>query len=360
MSRILIVDDTPENLMILSGALQGEYEISAANCAKTALRLIDRGLKFDLILSDVMMPEVSGYDLIAEIQTRLGASVPVVFLTALTDNQDEFRGLTLGAVDYITKPVNVPLLKARIKNHIEYKKLRDNLESEVRDRTEQVVFSQQILIESLGTLAEFRDPETGEHIKRTQIYVREVADYLRKNNTKYIGALTEDDVAVMYHAAPLHDIGKVAISDSILLKKGPLTNSEFEIMKHHTTFGHAALRKIYNKNEDNPLIKTGMDIALNHHEKWDGTGYPYGLAGEDIPLSARIMAASDVYDALRSPRPYKPEFPHDRCVEIMGKGDGRTMPEHFDPDILEAFCALKDRFYEISIKYADKPGVCQI
>jgi len=354
MPRILIIDDTPENLMILAEALQSEYTVNAANSAKAALKLIDKGMKFDLILSDVMMPEISGYDFIKILNQRPDCiGIPVIFLTALSDNKDEFNGLSLGAVDYITKPVNIPLLKVRIKNHISHKKLRDNLETEVRERTEQVVYSQQILIEGLGTLAEFRDPETGEHIKRTQLYVRAIADYLRNNNPKFSDIITEDDISSMYRAAPLHDIGKVGISDSILLKEGPLTKEEFETMKHHTLFGFAALRKIHLKNPDNQLVKTGMDIALNHHEKWDGTGYPQGAKGEEIPLSARIMAVSDIYDALRSERPYKPAFDHEKSFKIISEGDGRTMPEHFDPDVLEAFIKIADEMNEISITYGD-------
>lgn len=355
LPRILIVDDTPGNLMILAEALQEEYAVNAANSAQAALKLIDKGIKFDLILSDVMMPDVSGYDFLEIIKQREDCSgIPVIFITALSDNKDEYKGLALGAVDYITKPINIPLLKIRIKNHIALKKLRDNLESEVRERTEQVIFSQQILIEGLGTLAEFRDPETGEHIKRTQLYVRLLADYLRENNPKYKETLTEDEVATMYQAAPLHDIGKVGISDSILLKEGPLTDEEFEIMKNHTLYGFATLRKIYLKNPNNALVQTGMDIALNHHEKWDGTGYPQGAKGTEIPISARIMTVSDIYDALRSCRPYKPAFSHEKCVKIITEGDGRTEPSHFDPDVLDAFKALSDKFYEVSIKYADK------
>ncbi|MGD9808219.1 MAG: HD-GYP domain-containing protein [Deferribacterales bacterium] len=355
MPRVLIIDDTPENLMILAEALQEDYAVSAANSAKSALKLLDKGLEFDLILSDVMMPEISGYDFLEIISRREDCKgIPVMFLTALSDNKDEYKGLSLGAVDYVTKPINIPLLKARIKNHIAHKMLRDNLEKEVRERTEQVVFSQQILIEGLGTLAEFRDPETGEHIKRTQLYVRLVADYLRTENPKYKDIISEDDVATMFRAAPLHDIGKVGISDSILLKEGPLTQEEFEKMKHHTLYGFAALRKIHLKNPDNNLVRTGMDIALNHHEKWDGSGYPQGASGEEIPLSARIMAVSDIYDALRSARPYKPAFEHDRCVSIITEGDGRTEPSHFDPDVLDAFKAIKDKFYTISVEYADK------
>jgi len=353
--RVLIIDDTPENLMILAEALQEDYSVSAANSAKSAIKLLDKGLGFDLILSDVMMPEMTGYDFLEIINKRPDCKdIPVMFLTALSDNKDEYKGLSLGAVDYVTKPINIQLLKARIKNHIAHKMLRDNLEKEVRERTEQVVFSQQILIEGLGTLAEFRDPETGEHIKRTQLYVRLIADYLRTENPKYKDIITEEEAATMFRAAPLHDIGKVGISDSILLKEGPLTHDEFEKMKQHAIYGFAALKKIHQKNPDNNLVTIGMDIALNHHEKWDGSGYPNGLSGESIPLSARIMAVSDIYDALRSARPYKPAFEHEKCVKIITEGDGRTEPCHFDPDVLDAFKTIKDKFNEVSVLHADK------
>jgi putative two-component system response regulator len=356
MPRILIVDDTPENLMILADALQDAYTVNAANNAISALKLIDKGISFDLILSDVMMPDMDGYQFLEELKKRPACyAVPVMFLTALSDDADEYKGLSIGAVDYVQKPVNIPLLKARIRNHITHKLLRDNLEKEVRDRTEQVVYSQQVLIEGLGTLAEFRDPETGEHIKRTQLYVHEIADHLRLHSEKHKQLISEDDVAVMYRAAPLHDIGKVGISDTILLKQGSLTAEEFETIKQHTLYGFTTLRKISLKAPDNPLVVTGMDIALNHHEKWDGSGYPQGLKGEEIPLSARIMTISDIYDALRSARPYKDGFSHEKCCDIILNGDGRTEPEHFDPDVLKAFEAVEDSFRQISIKYSDKP-----
>lgn len=354
MARILIIDDTPENLLILSESLKNDYNINIANSAEEAVRLIDKGIPFDLILSDVMMPNITGYEFIDMINKREDcANIPVIFITALTEDKDEFRGLSLGAADYITKPINIPLLKARLKNHISYKLLRDNLEEQIRDRTEQVVYSEQVLIEGLGTLAEFRDPETGEHIKRTQLYVVEVADYLRKHNPKYKNVIDENMVAAIYRAAPLHDIGKVGISDSILLKPGPLTKKEFAIMKQHTTFGYNTLKKIYANNPTNKMIEAGIEMAKYHHENWDGTGYPEGLSGEDIPLSARIMAISDVYDALRTNRPYKEAFSHKKCVDIILNGDKITSPEHFDPDILEAFKALENKFNKISIEYSD-------
>lgn len=292
MPRILIIDDTPENLMILAEALQADYKVSAANGGDAALKLIDKGLKFDLILSDVMMPEISGYDLFEKLQKRADTkNIPVIFLTALSDNDEEFKGLSMGAVDYITKPVNIPLLKARLKNHLALKLLRDNLEEEVRSRTEQIAYSQEVLIEGLGTLAEFRDPETGEHIRRTQLYVREIADYMKMNNPKY-ASLTDREISSMYRAAPMHDIGKVGISDTILLKEGPLTKDEFETMKYHTQFGYSALKKIQDKDPESELIKMGMEITLSHHEKWDGTGYPNGLQGDEIPVGQN-------YDSIR-------------------------------------------------------------
>jgi putative two-component system response regulator len=251
-------------------------------------------------------------------------------------------------MDYIVKPFQPALVKTRVRNQIELKKHRDQLDDLVRARTQQLALTQEVTIEAMATLAEWRDPETGGHIKRTQNYVRSLAEYMR-NLPAYAALLDENTVEWLYLSAPLHDVGKVATPDSILLKPGRLTEEEFEKMKLHTIHGRDALAAAERKLGGDSFLQIAREIAYCHHERWDGKGYPQRIKGEQIPLSARMMAVADVYDALTSKRVYKPALPHEEVVSIIVSGKGTQ----FDPDVVDSFIALQNSFHEIAVKFAD-------
>ncbi len=358
-ATLLIVDDTPDNLTLMTGLLRDFYQIRVANHGARALKIAASEPNPDLILLDIMMPEMDGYEvcrqLKADPKTR---TIPVIFLTARTDTDDETHGFALGAVDYITKPISPPVVLARIRTHLELKKARDHLQAHndsleelVEQRTQEVRAIQDVTILAMASLAETRDNETGNHIRRTQNYVRLLAEHLR-HHPRFQNILDDDRVLdLLYKSAPLHDIGKVGIPDRILLKPGPLTPEEFAIMKTHTTLGRDAIAHAEQSlGMDVPFLKFAKEIAYSHQEHWDGRGYPEGLIGEAIPLSARLMAVADVYDALISRRVYKPAFSHDEAVRIMTEGRGT----HFDPDILDAFVALQQQCADIAQRFQDK------
>lgn len=357
-AAVLVVDDTPDNLSLMSGLLKDFYKVKVANNGEKALKISESDNPPDLILLDIMMPEMDGY----EVCTRLKANektrdIPVIFLTTKSDVADETRGLDLGAVDYITKPISPPIVLARVRNHLEMKAARDFLkdrnrflEEEVRKRTREVAAVQDVTIHAMASLAETRDNETGNHIRRTQWYVKLLAEKLR-HNKRFRDELDSDrTIDLLFKSAPLHDIGKVGIQDRILLKPGRFEDEEFEIMKRHTTLGRDAIVTAEQSLDlELPFLHYAKEIAFSHQEKWDGSGYPEGLSGDDIPLSARIMAVADVYDALISRRVYKPGMPHEKAVEIIKEGKG----SHFDPDIVDAFLEIADEFKEIAGRYID-------
>ena len=345
---VLVVDDTEANVDILVETLGDAYDVQVAMDGETALESVAEDPP-DLILLDIMMPGMDGYQvcetLKADERTR---AIPIVFLTAMTGEQDEARGLALGAVDFITKPFSPDLVKARVRNHLELKRHRDHLEELVRERTRELAVTQEVTIECMAALAEYRDPETGGHIKRTKRYVRVLAETLR-DHPKFSDALDDRAMRMLYMSAPLHDIGKVGVRDSVLLKPGKLTDEEFAEMKQHTTLGRDAIRGAAHKLGAESFLRYAEDIAYTHQEKWDGSGYPQGLKGEDIPVSGRLMAIADVYDALISKRVYKPPFPHGKAVAIIAEGRGK----HFDPDMVDAFLVVSDRFKDIALEFAD-------
>jgi putative two-component system response regulator len=347
--KVLIVDDTPENIQVLMETLRDEFVIVAAKNGEKALRLALAEPRPDIILLDIMMPGMDGYAvcerLKADARTR---DIPVVFITALIDEEDEARGLAMGAVDYITKPFRPGLVKARIHNHLELKMHRDRLEDLVQMRTRELALLQETTIETLATLAECRDADTGGHIKRTQHYVQTLAEHVR-HREPFARTLDPGTIKLLYLSAPLHDVGKVGVPDAILLKPGKLTPEEFEEMKKHTTYGYAALSLAEEKLGGNSFLRHAKEIAHSHHERYDGTGYPQGLAGEDIPLSARLMAIADVYDALISVRVYKKPYPHSLAVRLIGAARGRQ----FDPLLTDAFLEIEDRFKRIALQFAD-------
>ena len=355
---ILIVDDTPENLSPLSELLQPHYQVRAANSGRRALQVAASAPRPDLILLDVMMPEMDGYTVLGRLRDDSAtAAIPVIFVTALDRSSDEERGLALGAVDYISKPIKPAVVLARVKAHLELKAARDwlqdrnaILEAEVARRLQENLLIQDVSIRALAHLAEIRDPETGNHLRRTQEYVRTLAKSLQQH-PRFAGVLDNATIDALAQSAPLHDIGKVGIPDNILLKPGKLTAEEWEIMKTHAELGANAIA-LAEADAEKPVgfLKLAKEIAHHHHEKWDGSGYPGGLTGEAIPVSARLMALADVFDALISRRVYKEPMSMDEATSIILEGKGK----HFDPDIVDAFVDCRDQFVEISTRYANE------
>ena len=363
---LLVVDDTPANLELMYGLLKDAYRVIVAPSGERALRRAAAERRPDLVLLDIMMPGMDGYEVCRRLKADARtADIPVIFLTAKAEVDDETLGLSLGAVDYITKPISPPIVMARIRTHLTLKAaadfLRDRsdfLAAEVARRSRVIEARQDVTVLAMASLGETRDNETGNHLRRTQHYVKCLAEALR-DHPRFAALLTPANIELLFKSAPMHDIGKVGIPDQILLKPGPLTREEFEVMKTHTTLGHDAIHRAERLlGHDMPFLRFAKEIALSHQEKWDGSGYPQGLAGEAIPASARLMAVADVYDALISRRVYKPPFPHDKAVAIITEGRGA----HFDPDIVDAFLARADEFREIAARFADPdladdPGV---
>ncbi|MEN8188714.1 MAG: HD domain-containing phosphohydrolase [Thermodesulfobacteriota bacterium] len=342
--KVLIVDDVSDNIHFLMNILKDEYAIIAATSGKKAIELAIKEPQPDIILLDIMMPGMDGYEVCSRLKSvESTAQIPVIFVTALGETANENRGLKLGAVDYLTKPVVPELVKARIFNQLELKHYRDQLEDLVQKRTFQLQKSKEATIEAMGIVAEHRDPETGGHIRRTKNYVRTLGRALAAKK-RYQNILSDEIIELMYHSAPLHDLGKVAISDKILLKPGPLTDEEFKEMMHHTTIGENTIKEAQGRLAEGQILDIACEIAGGHHEKWDGSGYPRGLKGEDIPLSARLMALADVYDALISSRPYKKPIPHKKVVPMIEELSGT----HFDPDVVKVFLENADEFHSIA------------
>ncbi|MDR3594537.1 two-component system response regulator [Clostridium sp.] len=352
---IMIVDDTEMNIDILVEALQYEYELIVAINGLEAMELIEEQ-KPDLILLDIMMPEMDGYEVLQKLKKNQELNhIPVILLSAITDSGSKTKGFSLGAVDYVTKPFEIVEVKARVKTQLRLEEARlvlENqnsvLEEKVKERTKLIERTNSATIYCLAALAETRDPETGQHIKRTQEYIRELAFELRKNK-EYEDVLTDEYIELLYKSAPLHDIGKVGVKDSILLKPGKLTAEEFEEMKMHTIYGGESLMVGIKELGEESFLTLAKEIALTHHEKWDGSGYPKGLLKKEIPISGRLMALSDVYDALISKRVYKGAFSHDEAKNIILDSKGT----HFDPDIVDAFIKAEDKFIEIMEKFRE-------
>jgi putative two-component system response regulator len=366
---ILIVDDEPANLALLSEVLRPAYRTRAANCGERVLRIATSDPRPDLILLDVMMPEMDGYQVLQRLKEIPNtADIPVIFISAMNDEMDEEEGLKQGAVDYITKPIKSSIVLARVQTHLELKQSRDRLknqnallESEVAKRMYEIQLIQDVSLSAMAQLAETRDNETGNHIMRTQAYVDALARQLLKEGP-YRDQLDERRISLISKATPLHDIGKVGIPDAILLKPGPLSESEFEIMKNHARIGGEAIARALERVQN---IHVGMDIkqangalcfleiaqeiATSHHERWDGKGYPDRLAGEEIPLAARLMSIADVFDALIHKRVYKPAMPTADAIAYIRQRGG----SQFDPVIVDAFMQVQDRIVEISRQYGE-------
>lgn len=341
---ILVIDDSTHYIDVLVDTLAGDYKIQVAVTGKKALSLAKNSPP-DLILVDVMMPDINGFEICKRLQLNdKTSSIPIVFLTSASSAEEEAKGLSLGAVDFISKPFTPALVRARLRNHMELKHHRDKLEILVNERTEELNHTKEATISCMAHLAEYRDPETGFHIQRTKEYVRLLAFQSNIIKKYSLGYTVIESYSL---SATLHDIGKVGIPDSILLKPGSLTPEEWVEMKKHTTYGAQVIRQTETHLGSNSFLRSAREICECHHEKWDGTGYPNGLKGEEIPYSARLMALADVYDALRSVRTYKAAFTHKEAVDIITNGDNRTKPEHFDPEVLIAFGLCEKEFERV-------------
>jgi putative two-component system response regulator len=360
LPTLLVVDDTPANLSLMAGLLHQEYRVKLANSGDRALDLAQREPP-DLVLLDVMMPGMDGYTVCRLLKndprTR---DVPVIFVTAMSQPEDETRGFECGAVDFIHKPISPPIVRARVRTHLQLKTWQDSLrrrstglELQLRQRLEEVERLRDTTLFVMVSLAEFRDEDTGNHVKRTQEYVRALAEYLAEHPECMPGRtepLDPSTIELIAKSAPLHDIGKVAIPDHILLKPGPLTEAEFAEMRKHPLHGWEMLRRAAQRmGGEQGFLSYAMQIARHHHERWDGSGYPDRLAATAIPLSARLMAVADVYDALISRRPYKEPYPHADAVQRIVAEAGR----HFDPHIVQAMLAQQERFLSIAATWRD-------
>ncbi len=354
---ILVVDDIPENIDLLREVLEGNYRTKIAINGEKALKIVFSDNKIDLILLDIMMPGMSGYEVCMQLKANPNTrDIPIIFITAMSEVDDERKGLEMGAVDYITKPISPPIVQARIKTQLAAKRVQDFLrdqnkflEQEIEKRTREVMALQDVTIHTMASLAETRDSDTGNHIRRTSNYVKVLAEKL-KVHPRFGYFLTDKTIELLFKSAPLHDIGKVGIPDRILLKPGKFEPHEFEIMKTHTTLGRDAIMAAERDlGIEVDFLKFAKEIAYSHQEKWDGSGYPQGLSGDNIPISARLMAVADVYDALISRRVYKDGMTHQQAVNIITEGRGK----HFDPDIVDAFLSLQTEFQDIAARYAD-------
>lgn len=354
---ILIVDDSPDSIALLSSLLKATYRVKVAITGARALAVAAALEPPDLILLDIVMPEMDGYETCRRLkQDPKTAGIPVIFLTAKSDAMDEEKGLEIGAEDYITKPPSPSIVMARIRTHLRLKSVRDflkdkneYLEAEIARRTREIRVIQDVTMIAMGSLAETRDNETGNHIRRTQNYIRILAERMREH-PRFKEHLTSETIELLYKSAPLHDIGKVGIPDTILKKPEKLDPDEFELMKTHTTLGRDAILAA-EKTLGSPtsFLSLARDIAWSHHEKWDGSGYPEGLSGDHIPFAGRLMAIPDVYDALISERVYKRAFSHEEAVSVIAKGSGTQ----FDPDIASAFLEIADQFNSIALGFSD-------
>ena len=354
---IFLVDDDPTNLSVGSDALDEHYDVLTLNSGARLLKILERTIP-DLILLDVEMPEMNGYDVIKILKSNDATSnIPVIFLTAKSDGESELEGLSLGAIDYIIKPFSPPLLLKRIEVHllVESQKLElmdqkqelinfnDNLQEMVEAKTKTVVELKNAVLKTMAELVECRDDITGGHIDRTQSYLSVLLDELYKHSL-YNAETSTWDSALVLRSAQLHDVGKIAIKDSILQKPGKLTDEEFEQIKVHAAFGGEVIDKIKEYTTDHTFLEYAKIFAVTHHEKWDGSGYPNRLHGEEIPLLGRLMAIVDVYDALVSERPYKNAFSHDEAVKIIMAGKDK----HFDPVLADLFYGVSNKFRRIS------------
>jgi len=338
---IMCIDDVPINVMMLESILEDDYDVITATSGAQALDRMSSEPYPDMVLLDLSMPDMDGFEVLEVMKkNKKLTDIPVIFVTGETDVFSEEKGLDLGAVDYIKKPYVPGVIKLKIRNHIELKTYRDHLEELVDQRTKELMATHEAIIMGMSLLSESRDQVTGAHIQRIKLLTNIIADKMAELEP---GIFTSGMIHLITTYSALHDVGKVGVPDAVLNKGGSLTKEEFELMKQHTAMGADLLRKVVsflpgNQNQ----LNVAIDIAENHHEKCDGSGYPLGIKDDEIPIAAKIVALADVYDALRSPRPYKNGFSHEEACKIILEGDGRTHPSHFDPRVLVAFRSIHE------------------
>jgi putative two-component system response regulator len=360
--KIMLVDDNISNLNIGRTMLKDYYEVFPIPSGKKLFDALSH-VTPALILLDILMPEMDGFEVIKRLKTNTAwEEIPVIFLTSRSDENSELEGLSLGAIDYVAKPFSAPLLLQRINNHLlitsqkrELKMYNDNLEQMVAEKTKQVMDLQNSVISTLADMLECRDDDTGGHVMRTQRYLSIMLDKLIETGI-YQDELNMINLNFLVPSALLHDIGKIAISDNILKKPGPLTQEEFEEMKKHSKQGADAIERLENKNMEHSFLTCAKRIARSHHEKWDGSGYPDGLAGYDIPLEGRLMAIADVYDALISDRPYKKAFSTTQAKNIIEEGRGK----HFDPFLVDIFLQVSSDFEAVVFDFINSTKEAEV
>ncbi|MBM9520483.1 response regulator [Desulforhopalus vacuolatus] len=336
--KILIVDDEPNNISVLSEILMDEYDLAVAMNGRDAIELAHDAPRPDLILLDIMMPEMNGYEVCTTLKADAAtASIPVIFVTAMIDVEDETKGFSIGAVDYITKPISPPIVKARVASHIELGHQHRVCEMKIEKQLAQISRGQKDAVYMLGQAGHYNDDDTGVHIRRMANYSEALA--------RAAGWPLERQKMLLL-AAPMHDTGKIGIPDNILKKPGKLTDEEWVIMRKHTTYGHKIL-----SIATSPLFQMASTIALSHHERWEGSGYPENIKGEKIPESARIVAIADVFDALTMKRPYKEAWTIERAMQYIASSGG-----HFEPRLVDFFLSIEDEIVEIK-QYWDKKGL---
>lgn len=353
---ILIVDDVPENLQILALMLKDQgYSVRPVSSGRMALKTAKANPP-DLILLDITMPDMNGYE-VCEImkQDPVLKDIPVIFISALADTGDKIKAFDTGGVDYITKPFKIQEIQARVATHLKLRQMQKalehysrNLEAMVQAQVQQISAAQLATIFALAKLAESRDDETGRHLERVQKMCRLLTTQLKQELPPDAELISESFIEMLYHASPLHDIGKVGISDLILLKPGKLTEAEFKIIKTHPVIGAETLAAVY-REHPNEMLKIGIEIARYHHERWDGAGYPEGLSGERIPISARIMALVDAYDAICSKRVYKEAMSHEAACRIIERDSGK----HFDPQLAAVFLNSERQIQSLYLQLQD-------
>ena len=358
-STVLIVDSSPDSLALVE-QLQQRYHVMLARSGADAVRLAQQSPAPDLVLLDAQLPDMDGFAVLRDLKCNfISCDIPVIFLAGRESApEDETRALSEGAADIMRRPWNTATLLARVGTHTELRTARSMLKDQQRhlahqiaERTRDAAQMQDATIIAMASLAESRDADTGNHIRRTQHYVAALARELRFH-ARHTAELSDDNIALLFKAAPLHDIGKVGVPEAILFKAGKLTDAEFEAMKLHTLYGRDAIAGVeHTLGNSNQFLRYAKEITYSHQEHWDGSGYPQGLAGQAIPLSARLMAVADVYDALISERRYRPAFTHETAVELIRQGRG----EHFDPDVVDAMLAIEDKFKTIATHFQPGP-----
>ena len=336
---ILVVDDTPENIDVLTEVLSPHYRTRVALNGEKALKIAGGETPPDLILLDIMMPGLSGYEVCRKLKLNPPTrGIPVIFVTAMSEMEDERQGLELGAVDYITKPISPSIVLARVRTHLALYDQTRELERMVKLRTAELEITRHQIVRRLGRASEFKDNETGNHVIRMSHFSRLIAQAVGLDATA---------VDLVYNAAPMHDVGKIGVPDRILLKPGQLDDAEWEVMRQHPQMG----AEIIGVHSDE-LLQAARAVALTHHEKWDGSGYPHGLVGENIPIFGRIVAIADVFDALTSERPYKKAWAIADAVQLIDDGAG----QHFDPALIAPFKSVLPEILRIRDQYAEEHG----